>query len=123
MLFLCSQCEKLFLLFTSFLLPLSHTPTAPSLSIFFSFSHGEHFLSGREEAAFFRRRGGTDPEAGGKPPANTPALLKLDSAVNHRPGICIKNLALGSTTDQKLKKSEASVNLFVYYSCNISALQ
>lgn len=57
-----------------------------------------------------------------------PALLKPDSTVNQRPGICIKDLALGSTTDQKYffqKGSDrrAPVDLFVYYSCNAPALR
>lgn len=89
----------------SFSLPLSHTLTDPSLPIL-TFSHGERFLSGRFDIAMRKRPssgggvGETDPEAGGKPPANTSALLKPDSNVNQRPGICIKNLALGDTPDQ-----------------------
>lgn len=60
-----------------------------------------------------------DPEAGGEPPTNTPALFKPDSAVNQRPRIWIKKTGLRRYGDQKVKKeSEALVNLFVYYYCN-----
>ncbi|KAF0045832.1 hypothetical protein F2P81_002361 [Scophthalmus maximus] len=45
-----------------------------------------------------------DPEAGGEPPTNTPALFKPDSAVNQRPRIWIKKTGLRRYGDQKVKK-------------------
>lgn len=69
--------------------------------------------------------GETDPEAGGEPPVNTPALLKPDSAVNQRPGIWIKNLAWGGTTDQKIKKGVKllSICLFITAVTSLSCLE
>lgn len=99
LLFCASSVEKR----NSVSLPVSHTPTASSHPDFLSrwAFPVRPFRHRSEEAAFFRRRGvETDPEAGGKPPANTPALLKPDSVGNQRPGICFKNLASGGTTDQ-----------------------
>lgn len=58
--------------------------------------------------------GETDPEAGGEPPVNTPALLKPDSAVDQRPGIWIKNLAWGGTTDQKIKKGVKLLSICLF---------
>lgn len=66
-------------------------------------------------------RGDGTPRQRAEPPANTPALLTADSAVNQRPENVLGDLPEAPQWIKTHQTTEAPVDLFVYCSANVLA--